>query len=135
MPTAAEGRSNAVLVIDDQVFFHTMLRNTLEQHGFQVQTASSGKEGLKMARQHKPDLILLDIEMPEMDGFAVCQELKKDPALKAIPVVILTATNDTKLNEKAFQAGATITASKTVSGDRLINTLRLALLKTKSPGA
>jgi CheY-like chemotaxis protein len=116
-----------VLVIDDQPFFTTMLRNVLEQQGYRVLSASSGPEGLELARKHTPAAILLDVEMPEMDGFTVCQTLKQDPALKAIPVVILTATDDTKLNEKAFKAGADITALKSVSGDRLINMLKLAL--------
>ncbi|MFB3816670.1 MAG: PleD family two-component system response regulator [Candidatus Methylomirabilales bacterium] len=116
-----------VLVIDDQPFFTTMLRNVLEQHGYRVLTAGNGPEGLALAGKQKPAAILLDIEMPGMDGFAVCQALKQDPALKAIPVMILTATDDTKLNEKAFKAGADITALKSVSGDRLVNMLKLAL--------
>ena len=124
-----------MLVIDDQPFFITMLRSTLEPQGFQVLTAGNGADGLKSAKQHRPSVILLDIEMPEMDGFTVCRELKRDPDLRAIPVIILTATNDAKLNEKAFQAGADITATKSVAGERLINTLRLALTKRKPSGA
>jgi CheY-like chemotaxis protein len=116
-----------VLVIDDQPFFTTMLRSVLEQQGYKVLTAASGPEGLDLARTHTPAAILLDVEMPGMDGFAVCQQLKQDPALKAIPVMILTATDDTKLNAKAFKAGADITALKSVSGDRLVNMLKLAL--------
>lgn len=120
-----------VLVIDDQPFFTTMLRNVLEQQGYQVVAAGDGKEGLEQARKHIPDAVLLDIEMPGMDGFQVCEQLKRDPALKATPVIILTATDDTKLNEKAFRAGAEITALKSVSGDRLINILKLVLAKGK----
>jgi len=70
--------------------------------------------------------------MPEMNGFIVCQQLKQDPALKHIPVVILTGTNDPKLNEKAFKAGAEITALKSLSAERLVNMLRLALAKGRS---
>jgi CheY-like chemotaxis protein len=67
--------------------------------------------------------------MPGMDGFTVCQRLKQDAALSHIPVIILTGTTDAKLNQKAFAAGAEITALKSVSGERLINILRLALTK------
>jgi DNA-binding NarL/FixJ family response regulator len=62
-----------------------------------------------------------------MNGFVVCEQLKKDADLKHIPVVILTGTNDPKLNEKAFKAGAEIIALKALSAERLVNMLRLAL--------
>ena len=132
MATPADARSAAVLVIDDQPFFTTMLRNVLEQQGFRVLVAQNGPDGLKLAKAHTPDIILLDIEMPEMNGFTVCERLKQDAALKHIPVVILTGTNDPKLNEKAFKAGAEITALKALSAERLVNMLRLALAKGRA---
>jgi CheY-like chemotaxis protein len=110
-----------------------MLRGVLEQQGFRVLVANSGPDGLKLAKSHTPDIIVLDIEMPGMDGFAVCQKLKEDPSLKEIPVVILTGTNNPKLNEKAFKAGADITALKTLSAERLVNMLRIALNRGKPP--
>ena len=131
MATPADARSAAVLVIDDQPFFTTMLRNVLEQQGFRVQVAASGPEGLTLAKKQPPDAILLDIEMPGMNGFAVCEQLKQDADLKHIPVVILTGTNDPKLNEKAFKAGAEIIALKALSAERLVNMLRLALAQGK----
>src|SRR5512136_2895090 len=112
MATPAEGRSASVLVIDDQPFFTNMLRSVLEQQGFRVLAANSGQDGLALAKQHKPDVILLDIEMPVMDGFAVCEQLRKDDAVKHIPIAILTATNNPKLNEQAFKAGADIVTLK-----------------------
>jgi len=131
MAIPASGKSTTILVIDDQPFFTTMLRNVLEQQGFAVLTAGSGPAGIALAKQAKPDAILLDIEMPEMDGFAVCQQLKADPELQRIPVMILTSSDDAKLNQKAFTAGADITALKAVSGERLVNMLRLALQQRK----
>ena len=131
MATPATARSAAVLVIDDQPFFTNMLRTVLEQQGFRVQVAASGPEGLALAKKQPPDAILLDIEMPGMNGFVVCEQLKQDADLKNIPVVILTGTNDPKLNEKAFKAGAEIIALKAVSNERLVNMLRLALAKGK----
>ncbi len=120
-----------ILVVDDQAFFTTMLKNLLEQQGYQVVAAGGGQQGLDLAKKEQPDAILLDIKMPGMDGFQVCQQLKKDAALKHIPVIILTATDDAKLNEKAFAVGADITALKNLPGDRLVNVLKFALTKGK----
>jgi CheY-like chemotaxis protein len=133
MSTTAEGRSASVLVIDDQPFFTNMLRSVLEQQGFRVLVANSGQDGLASAKKNVPDLILLDIEMPVMDGFAVCEQLRKDDGVKHIPIVILTATNNPKLNEKAFKAGADIVTLKVLSTERLVNMIRLALGKGKTP--
>jgi len=135
MTTPETGNATTILVIDDQPFFTTLLRNVLEQHGYKVLSAGSGPEGLALAGKTKPDAILLDVEMPGMDGFTVCQRLKADPELQSIPVMILTSTDDAKLNQKAFAAGADITALKAVSGERLVNSLRLALLQRKGPAA
>lgn len=134
MANPADARSTTtVLVVDDQPFFTTMLRNVLEQQGFKVLTASNGPDGIRLAKQHRPAGILLDVEMPGMDGFAVCQALKQDEHLKAIPVMFLTATNDPKLNAKAFAAGADSTALKSLSSERLVNLIRLTFSQNKSP--
>ncbi len=127
-----EKRSTTILVIDDQPFFITMLQNVLQTQGYRVVAASNGDDGLAQARKHKPDAILLDIEMPGKDGFTVCRALKQDATLKHIPVIILTATQDAKLNEKAFQAGAAVTATKSMAGERLLNTLSLTLKQAKT---
>jgi len=135
MATPSEAHIPVVLVVDDQPFFTTMLRNVLEHQGFRVVVANSGADGLKAARKQPPDIIVLDIEMPGMDGFSVCAQLKQDTALKLVPVVVLTGTNDPKLNEKAFKAGATATALKSLSTERLVNTLRLTMAQGKPPAA
>ena len=129
MVTPTAGSQKTVLVIDDQPFFVTMQQNLLKQQGYRVLAATNGTDGLARAKQFKPDLILLDVEMPGLDGFAVCEKLKQDEELRQIPVVILTATQDIKLNEKAFKVGAEATVMKSISGERLINVVRLALDK------
>ncbi len=131
MVTPTAGSAKTILLIDDQPFFVTVQQEMLQRHGYRVLAAADGTEGLAMAKQHKPDLILLDIEMPGMDGFTVCEKLKQDHALRKIPVVILTQTQDVKLNEKAFRAGAEMTVLKSVSGERLLNVLRMTLDKIK----
>ncbi len=131
MATPSEARSATVLVVDDQPFFTTMLRNALVQQGLHVLVANSGPDGLKAAKESKPDVILLDIEMPGMDGFVVCEKLRKDDEVKDIPIVVLTGTNNPKLNEMAFKAGADIVTLKVISTERLVNMIRLAIAKNK----
>lgn len=133
MAAPKENRQTTIMVVDDQPFFISMLQNVLQTQVYQVISASSGDEGLALAKKLKPDAILLDVEMPGKDGFTVCEALKQDPALKHIPVIILTATQDAKLNEKAFRAGAAITAMKSMAGERLLNTLSLTLKQAKPP--
>jgi two-component system response regulator AtoC/two-component system nitrogen regulation response regulator NtrX len=135
MSNPTEARSATVLVVDDQPFFTTMLHNVLEQQGFRVLVANSGSDGLKTAKEQSPDVILLDIEMPGMDGFVVCEQLRKAEPVKHIPIIILTGTNNPKLNERAFKAGADIVALKVLSSERLVNMIRLALGKGKAPSS
>ncbi|MBI4342723.1 MAG: response regulator [Candidatus Omnitrophica bacterium] len=81
-----------ILLIDDEVTFTRILKTYLEQTGrYEVYTANSGREGVTMARIAKPNLILLDIIMPDLDGSAVAAELREDEELKRIPVIFLTA--------------------------------------------
>jgi CheY-like chemotaxis protein len=133
MATPTPAPAKTVLIVDDEPFFIKLQTTLLQREGYRVLSASNGPEGLTLAKQHQPDLILLDIQMPEMDGFAVCQKLKQDEKLKHIPVIVLTATQDPKLNEKAFKAGAEITVLKNIPADRLGSMLRIALEKRKSP--
>jgi len=78
-----------VLVIDDEPDLVEMIRMALERM-FEVITAYNGKEGVAKARAERPDVIVLDVMMPEKDGFTACRELKEDPATASIPVIILT---------------------------------------------
>jgi CheY-like chemotaxis protein len=135
MATPSTGSRRTILIIDDQPFFINMQQAMLKQQGYQVLSSTSGPEGLKLAKKHKPDLILLDIEMPGMDGFAVCDQLKQDQELREIPVIILTGTQNPKLNEKAFKVGAVVTVLKSVAGERLTNMIRILLEKGKPPAA
>ncbi len=94
-----------ILIIDDIIDNLMALGGVLE-HEYDIQFASSGREGLELARQYPPDLILLDVMMPEMDGYAVFSELSGDPTTKGIPVIFVTAFNDTSNETRALTAGA-----------------------------
>ena len=80
-----------ILLVDDDPDFVEATKVVLESQPYKVITALSGEEGLKKAREEKPDLVLLDIIMPGVDGFQVCQQLKKDPQLAEIPVIMITS--------------------------------------------
>ena len=85
-----DGQARILIVDDDPVFVETT-KTILESRNYDVITAYDGDEGLEKVRKEKPDLILLDIIMPTQDGFHVCEEIKKDPEIADIPVVILTS--------------------------------------------
>jgi DNA-binding response OmpR family regulator len=80
-----------ILVVDDEPDLLELIDTNLKAAGFNVLTAASGREGLRQAREGKPQLILLDVMLPEMDGLEVCKALRRDPATKSIPIVMLTA--------------------------------------------
>lgn len=81
----------SVLLVDDDVDFCDATELLLESKGYEVILAYDGKEGLEKVRTEKPDLVILDVMMPEMNGYDVCVVLKADPDLKKIPVILLTA--------------------------------------------
>jgi two-component system, OmpR family, alkaline phosphatase synthesis response regulator PhoP len=83
-----------ILVVDDEPDFVSIVQNNLEKAGFNVQVAYDGVEGLEKVRQSPPDLIVLDVMMPEKDGYQVCTELKKDKKYADIPILMLTAVAD-----------------------------------------
>jgi putative two-component system response regulator len=95
-----------ILVVDDKANVRTLVRDYLTEQGFHVSTADNGQNALYAARHDKPDLILLDIMMPEMDGFEVCARLKDNPDLRDIPVIFISALTDTTDKLKAFNVGA-----------------------------
>jgi len=80
-----------ILVVDDEPDFCSIVQGQLEKEGYEVDLAYNGVEGLEKIRSNPPDAIVLDVMMPEMDGYAVCKELKADKATAGIPVILLTA--------------------------------------------
>ncbi|MEW6185441.1 MAG: response regulator [Thermodesulfobacteriota bacterium] len=80
-----------ILVVDDEPDFASIVQSNLEKEGFTVEVAYNGVEGLEKIRSHPPDAVVLDVMMPEKDGYAVCKEMKKDERTRDIPVILLTA--------------------------------------------
>jgi diguanylate cyclase (GGDEF)-like protein len=100
-----ETLKNLILVVDDNLVNIKLIVDYLEHAGFEVMTARDGLDGIEKAKRGKPDLILLDVMMPEIDGFETCRRLKADPETAAIPVLFMTALNDVDNKVKGFEAG------------------------------
>lgn len=101
-----EENKNTVLVVEDEPDIVNVLRIRLESKGFAVLTAGDGKEGLRMIRESLPDLIILDLLMPEVGGLELCRILKSDEHLKSIPVIVLTARTEENDRAESFSSGA-----------------------------
>jgi CheY-like chemotaxis protein len=99
--------NDTLLIIEDNEQNFYMMRFLLEKNGFAVIGAENGKEGIEMALRHKPLAILLDIQLPEMDGYAVAKELKKQVELVNVPIIAVTSYAMVGDREKILAAGAT----------------------------
>ncbi len=109
-----------ILVIEDEMDVLKMTVFRLKKAGYDVLTADDGKKGLETAEQERPDFIFLDLNLPVMDGYEVCRELKKDEELKKIPVVILSASSD-GIKEKSIEIGADDYIIKPYEPQELLN--------------
>jgi two-component system, cell cycle response regulator DivK len=110
-----------ILIIEDNeqnLYLATFL---LEQNGFKVVAARSGPEGIVLAGQIRPDLILLDIQLPEMDGYAVARELRRNPMLKDVPIVAVTSYAMVGDKERTLEAGCSGYIEKPINPDTFRN--------------
>src|SRR5713226_5938918 len=105
-PKLVETRTPIVLVVDDVPANRELLEGHLEALGYDVRQARDGVEALEAVAAEEPDLMLLDVDMPRLDGIAVCERLKMHPTRRLIPVVILTASNDREVRLRGIAAGA-----------------------------
>jgi DNA-binding response OmpR family regulator len=109
-----------ILVVDDDPEVRELLGFNLKKAGFAIGTAANGVEALKKACSVSPDLILLDLMMPELDGFAVCEILRRDPATSAIPILIVTAVSGQLARLTGLESGATDYMTKPFSPKDLV---------------
>jgi CheY-like chemotaxis protein len=98
-------KERLVLLVEDDRDNRTIYRTILEHHGYQVVEAADGREGIRLAREHKPDIVLMDISIPVVDGWEATAILKADPETAAIPIVALTAHALVKDRQKAREVG------------------------------
>lgn len=109
-----------VLVIDDETIVRSMVCGILEDAGFSIIEAESGHEGIQKAKQYKPDLIILDVVMPDMDGFMTCESLRNDEDTCAIPVIFLSGLDNRFSILKALRVGATDYIIKPIEAEDVI---------------
>ena len=121
-------RPARILIVDDEPLNVDYLEQELECHGFVVDTASNGIEALERVTSAAPDLVLLDVMMPELDGIAVLRILKGDPETRLIPVVLMTALSAVEDRVRGIEAGADDFLTKPVDGRELLARIRTALV-------
>ncbi|MDD5322015.1 MAG: EAL domain-containing protein [Methylococcales bacterium] len=120
-----------VLVIDDDQTLHLWAKWHLSAAGFEIVSAINGHEGIDAFKKHSPDIILVDIEMPEMDGFATCSGIRSVPGGSNTPLLMVTGTEDAERIEKSYLAGATDFIVKPVNWQVLIHRLRYMVKASK----
>jgi diguanylate cyclase (GGDEF)-like protein len=123
-------RKNKILVVDDVAVNVQLLTTYLTSVGYDVLTARDGEEALERVAATQPDLILLDVMMPKLNGFQVCERLKSDPATKVIPVIMVTALNEIEDKIKATESGADDFVSKPFNKLELLTRVK-SLLRIK----
>ena len=123
-----------ILLVDDHRTVQRLLEAIVRIRGYELIYAENGQTGINMARQEKPDLILLDVMMPELDGFKVCQYLKEDAATRDIPVLFLTARGAEGDLETGRKVGADGFMTKPFQTIEVLNTIGRLLAERKSAG-
>jgi DNA-binding response OmpR family regulator len=113
-----------ILVVDDEDLTTELAKTFLEKHGFTVLIASDGENGLELAESENPDLILLDVMLPTLDGFEVCKRLKENEKFKNTPILMFTAKGLSSDIEKGEAVGADEYIVKPFSGKALVATIR-----------
>ena len=122
-----------ILVVDDDENILSLERTILEQKGFVITTAAGGAEALKVLGEEDFDLVLLDVMMPEIDGFTVCRRIKEEPRTKEIPVIFLTAKGGGEALAEGFESGAIMYINKPFTAKKLLTIVNTMLEPPAAP--
>ena len=135
MPWGPEAtvRPTTVLWIDDDRLVLGACAPVLERHGYRVLVATDGETGIATATQERPDVILVDVMMPTMTGFDVCQELRADPTFHDTPIILLTALEDAGVGTMGKKTGATTTLRKPFDPEYIVEVLGTVLARKSGP--
>jgi DNA-binding response OmpR family regulator len=125
--------TRSILLVDDEPQTRDLLRLMLKRDGYDVFEAENGYEALEKVKSIVPDLVLLDVMMPDIDGLTVCRRIRKDDALAAIPVVMLSARTHLEAVEKGILAGATRYLTKPIGRKELLQHIREVFDGVPSP--
>ena len=119
-----------VLVVDDDRMIRLMARRLLEKEGCEVVEGTTGRQAVDLARRERPDLLILDLGMPEMDGYDAIGEIKGDLALSGIPVIVLTAQDEPGVEERVLELGADDYLTKPIEPGVLLSRVRAVFRRT-----
>jgi DNA-binding response OmpR family regulator len=103
-----------VLVVDDESDFIQLLKYNLENQGFDILTASDGVQALNAARRELPDVVLIDLMLPDIDGFSVCEILRSQPSTSKVPIIVVSALDGEYVRSRGIQAGVSCCFKKPV---------------------
>ena len=120
-----------ILLVDDEPDVIEIIRYNLEQEGYNVKTASNGKEALQKAQKNTPHLIIMDVMMPEMDGIEACEELRSDPTFNDTIIMFLTARGEDYSYVAAFDAGADDYVTKPIKPKIIVSKVKALLRRLK----
>jgi len=117
----------SILVVDDEQDLLDLIEYNLKQEGFKVFTADSGAKGIEMAKEHHPDLVLLDLMMPGMSGYEVCETLRSNTSTQSTPIIFLTAKDDEASEIEGLNKGADDYITKPISTVKLVSRIKALL--------
>jgi len=121
-----------ILVADDQLYIHRLIQHRLEQEGYQLVAVRDGCEVLEVAVREAPNLVVMDVSMPRMDGLTALRQLKRNQATRSIPVIVLTSSPYELVHEEAELSGADLVLTKPFSPIGLLEAIRRLVL-ARSP--
>jgi CheY-like chemotaxis protein len=125
----SEGSRPQILVVEDDAPLRDLLAEVLKMEGFAVEAAAAGAAGLELARRSPPDLVVCDVSMPGLDGYAVLAALRRDPATASVPVIFLTGLRGEVFRRRSIEVGVDGYVSKPVRADDLVRAIRTGLAK------
>ena len=120
-----------ILIVDDDPVIVRLLQINFRLEGYEVDTASRGEEALRRVRDHLPDVVILDVMMPGIDGWEVCRKLKENPAVKHVPVIFLSARAQDEDRQRGYALGLDEYVTKPFDPAHLVEIVRSALARSK----
>lgn len=128
-----QSRSAKVLVVEDDQNSATLLTDLLTAHGHSVLTESSGFAATERAKEELVDLVILDLRLPEQNGFVVAESIRQDPVTAAVPIIVVSAYNDRQNRLSAYRSGVNVVLSKPVDTAELVSIVSNLLLVAGRP--
>lgn len=121
------GQKPSILIVDDDPVIRRLLQVNFRLEGYEVETAALGQESIELARSSRPDVIVLDVMMPGMDGWEVCRKMREEPSLADVPIVFLSAKSQDQNREDSAELGIAAYVTKPFDPSELVTIVEQAL--------